>query len=120
MAERRRPRVNEIARPASEMMHGSPKTRTCEYCDGRRDRADRDADNVNWACSTTLDDGSDIYVVNRVDNTIVRIHQNGAWSRYAKSFGDGSSFNDVRLNGITTSTTVRRSMWHSRLALADF
>ena len=38
----------------------------------------RDVDNVSWASNTTLDDGSDFYVANRGDNTIVRMRQNGS------------------------------------------
>jgi hypothetical protein len=33
----------------------------------------RDADSITWASNTTLDEGSDFYVANRGDNTIVRI-----------------------------------------------
>jgi hypothetical protein len=38
----------------------------------------RDADNVNWASNTTLDQGSDFYVANRGDNTVVRMRQDGS------------------------------------------
>jgi hypothetical protein len=37
----------------------------------------RDAENPNWASNTTLDDGSDFYVANQGDNTIVRMTQGG-------------------------------------------
>jgi hypothetical protein len=37
----------------------------------------RDVDNANWASNTTLDDGSDFYVANRGNNTIVRMKQDG-------------------------------------------
>jgi hypothetical protein len=33
----------------------------------------RDAENVNWASNTTLDQGSDFYIANQGDNTIVRM-----------------------------------------------
>jgi len=45
----------------------------------------RDADNVNWASNSTLDEGSDFYVANRGNNSIVRMRQNGAWSRSGAS-----------------------------------
>ena len=37
----------------------------------------RDSENPNWASNTTLDDGSDFYVVNQGDNTLVRMTQDG-------------------------------------------
>src|SRR5204863_3913910 len=37
----------------------------------------RDADDVNWASNTTLDQGSDFYIANQGDNTIVRMQQDG-------------------------------------------
>jgi hypothetical protein len=37
----------------------------------------RDKDNVSWASNTTLDDGSDFYVANHGDSTIVRMRQDG-------------------------------------------
>jgi hypothetical protein len=37
----------------------------------------RDTDNPNWVSNTTLDDGSDFYVANRGNNTIVRMQQDG-------------------------------------------
>jgi hypothetical protein len=38
----------------------------------------RDVDSVKWASNTTLDDGSDFYVANRGNNTIVRMGQDGS------------------------------------------
>ena len=69
----------------------------------------RDADNVKWASNTTLDDGSDIYVANRGNNTIVRMHQDGSFVAARRvTLGDDAlddgPFDDARLNGITTST----------------
>jgi hypothetical protein len=69
----------------------------------------RDAENVKWASNTTLDDGSDIYIANRGNNTIVRMHQDGSVVAVRRvtldddALDDGP-FDDVRLNGITTST----------------
>jgi hypothetical protein len=73
----------------------------------------RDADSVKWAANTTLDDGSDIYVANRGNNTIVRMRQDGSVvaARFVRFdddahgdvHGDGW-VEDARLNGITAST----------------
>jgi hypothetical protein len=43
------------------------------------DRApvERDREDVNWASNTTLDQGSDFYIANQGDNTIVRMTQGG-------------------------------------------
>lgn len=64
----------------------------------------RDADNVNWASNTTLDDGSDIYVANRGNNTIVRMHQDGSVVAVRRVTLDDRSLDDARINGITAST----------------
>jgi hypothetical protein len=60
----------------------------------------RDVDNPNWASNTTLDDGSDFYVANRGNNTIVRMKQDGT----AVAVRRVSVGNNASLNGITTST----------------
>jgi hypothetical protein len=60
----------------------------------------RDADNPNWASNTTLDDGSDFYVANRGNNTIVRMQQDGTVVAVRRVSVD----NNASLNGITTST----------------
>jgi hypothetical protein len=67
----------------------------------------RDADNVNWASNSTLDQGSDFYVANRGDNTIVRMHQDGSVVairhisvEHRRQLDDF----DASLNGIATST----------------
>src|SRR6202043_175954 len=60
----------------------------------------RDNDNPKWASNTALDDGSDFYVANRGNNTIVRMKQDGAVVAVRRvSVGHNAS-----LNGITTST----------------
>jgi DNA-binding beta-propeller fold protein YncE len=62
-----------------------------------------DSDDVNWASNTTLDAGSDFYVANRGDNTIVRMKQDGtvvAVRRVAVKLGP---LNNASLNGIATS-----------------
>lgn len=64
----------------------------------------RDADNINWASNTTLDDGSDLYVANRGNNTIARMRQDGSVVAVRRVTVDDSPQDDARLNGITTST----------------
>ena len=66
----------------------------------------RDADNVNWASNTTLDDGSDFYVANRGNNTIVRMGQNGSVVAVRRVTVDLIPLPPefVSLNGIAAST----------------
>jgi hypothetical protein len=69
--------------------------------------AKRDADNVNWASNSTLDQGSDFYVANRGDNTVVRMHQDGSVVAVRHISFDNRrrrDDSDVSLNGIATST----------------
>jgi len=63
----------------------------------------RDADSINWAANTTLDEGSDFYVANRGDNTIVRMRQDGTVVGVRRVALD-SPVNNASLNGIATST----------------
>ena len=63
----------------------------------------RDADSINWAANTTLDEGSDFYVANRGDNTIVRMRQDGTVAGIRRVALDGP-VNNANLNGIATST----------------
>ena len=63
----------------------------------------RDVDNVNWASNTTLDQGSDFYVANRGNNTIVRMRQDGSVVAVRRVRLDDSPLGHGRLNGITTS-----------------
>ena len=67
----------------------------------------RDKDNVNWASNTTLDQGSDFYVANRGNNTIVRMRQDGdvVAARRIRGSGDWRLDDDGgSLNGIATSS----------------
>jgi hypothetical protein len=64
----------------------------------------RDVDNINWASNTTLSEGSDFYVANRANNTIVRMSQGGDVVAIRRVVLDDGPFDDARLNGITTST----------------
>lgn len=63
----------------------------------------RDKDNVNWAGNATLDEGSDFYVANQGDNTIVRMRQDGTVVAIRRVTIDGQRLDDVRLNGIAAS-----------------
>ena len=67
----------------------------------------RDADSIKWASNTTLDDGSDFYVANRGDNTIVRMRQDGTVVGVRRVALD-SPVNNASLNGIATSTDGKR------------
>jgi hypothetical protein len=81
----------------------------------------RDADNVDWASNSTLDQGSDFYVANRGDNTIVRMRQDGSVvavrrvtvddrrrttgiDELADDRGGRDPLHNASLNGIATST----------------
>jgi hypothetical protein len=64
----------------------------------------RDADSVNWASNTTLDEGSDFYVANRGTNTIVRMGQGGSVVAVRRVTIDNIPLEIASLNGIATST----------------
>jgi hypothetical protein len=64
---------------------------------------ERDGDNINWASNTTLDDGSDFYVANAGDNTIVRMQQNGTVVAIRHVMVNAQSLDNVSLNGIAVS-----------------
>jgi hypothetical protein len=64
----------------------------------------RDQDDVRWASNTTLDAGSDFYVANRADNTIVRMRQNGSVVAVRGVTIENPYLDGALLNGITTST----------------
>jgi len=61
----------------------------------------RNTDDPRWASNTTLDNGSDIYVANRGNNTIVRMDQEGNVIAILKVQIEGK--NCVKINGIATS-----------------
>ena len=65
--------------------------------------ARRDTDDVNWASNTTLDQGSDLYVANRGDNTIVRMAQDGMVMAIRRVVVPPGQLNNASLNGIATS-----------------
>lgn len=63
-----------------------------------------DKDDPMWASNTTLDDGSDFYVANRGDNTIVRMRQDGTVVAVRRVTVNAGPLNNASLNGIATST----------------
>jgi hypothetical protein len=63
----------------------------------------RDADSINWASNTTLDDGSDFYVANRGNNTILRMRQDGSVVAVRRVTVNTGLLNNAVLNGIATS-----------------
>jgi hypothetical protein len=63
----------------------------------------RDADNPNWASNTALDGGSDFYVANQGDNTIVRMQQDGTVVGIRRVTINGQPLDNASLNGIATS-----------------
>jgi hypothetical protein len=65
--------------------------------------AERDQENPNWASNTTLDDGSDFYVANAGDNTIVRMRQDGTEVAIRRVMVNGRPLDNVSLNGIAIS-----------------
>jgi hypothetical protein len=63
-----------------------------------------DTDDPMWASNTTLDNGSDFYVANRGDNTIVRMTQAGKVVGVRRVAVPPGPLNNASLNGIATST----------------
>ena len=64
-------------------------------------------DDIRWASNTTLDEGSDFYVANRGDNTIVRMRQDGTVVAIRRVDVDSEVLDEGRLNGIATSAAAR-------------
>ena len=58
---------------------------------------------LHWASNTTLDDGSDFYVANQGDNTIVRMRQDGTIVGIRRVLIHGRPLENVVLNGIAGS-----------------
>jgi len=63
-----------------------------------------DTDDPMWAGNTTLDEGSDFYVANRGDNTIVRMQQDGTVVAVRRLTVNPGPLNNANLNGIATSS----------------
>jgi hypothetical protein len=66
--------------------------------------AEIETSNPDWAGNTTLEVGSDFYVANRGDNTIVRMRQDGTVVAVRRvRLADGRSLGNAHLNGIGVS-----------------
>jgi hypothetical protein len=63
-----------------------------------------DKDDPMWASNTTLDEGSDFYVANRGNNTIVRMKQDGSIVAIRSVTVAPGPLNNASLNGIATSS----------------
>ena len=62
-----------------------------------------ETDDNNFSSNTTLNEGSDIYVANRGNNTIVRMRQDGTVVAVRRvTLADGRSLGNARINGIAT------------------
>ena len=66
--------------------------------------AEIETENTNWASNTTLEQGSDFFVANRGNNTIVRMRQDGTVATIRRVRIDRHSLGNARLNGIATSS----------------
>jgi len=63
-----------------------------------------ETDDSNFSSNTTLNEGSDIYVANRGNNTIVRMRQDGTVVAVREvRMPDGHPLGGARINGIATS-----------------
>lgn len=66
--------------------------------------AEMETSDPDWSSNTTLDVGSDFYVANRGNNTIVRMRQDGTVVAVRSiRLADGRPLGDARLNGIAAS-----------------
>jgi hypothetical protein len=71
-----------------------------------------ETENPNWSSNTTLEEGSDIYVCNRGNNTVARLRQDGSVVAVRRVRARGRSLGAARLNGIATSPDHTR-LWVS-------
>jgi hypothetical protein len=62
-----------------------------------------ETENRNWASNTTMEEGTDLYVCNRGNGTIVRLRQDGTVAAVRRVRVNGRALDDARLNGIATS-----------------
>jgi hypothetical protein len=65
--------------------------------------AEIETQDIRWASNTTLEQGSDFYVANRGDNTIVRMRQDGTVVAIRRVTVGGNPLGGAKLNGIATS-----------------
>jgi hypothetical protein len=67
-----------------------------------------DTTHPDHASNTTLQPGSDLYVCNRGNDTIVRMSQDGSVVEVRRVRAHGRSLGDARLNGVATSSDGSR------------
>jgi hypothetical protein len=67
-----------------------------------------ETENPNWASNTTLEAGSDLYVCNGGNGTIVRLRQDGSVAGVRRVRANGRGLGSARLNGIATSSNHTR------------
>ena len=69
-----------------------------------------ETDDLNFSSNTTLDEGSDVYVANRGNNTIVRMRQDGTIVAVRRvTLSDGRSLGSARINGIATQYSAQET-----------
>lgn len=62
-----------------------------------------ETDDTNFSSNTSINEGADIYVANRGNNTIVRMRQDGTVVAVRRvTLADGRSLGSARINGIAT------------------
>ena len=67
-----------------------------------------ETENTNWSSNTTMEEGSDFYVCNRGNGTIVRMRQDGSVVAVRRVRVKGRHLGSARLNGIATSSDHSR------------
>lgn len=71
-----------------------------------------ETEDPNWASNTTMEEGSDMYVCNRGDNSVIRLRQDGTVVSRVRVHVNGRSLGDARLNGVASSPDGSR-LWVS-------
>jgi hypothetical protein len=69
-----------------------------------------ETEDPNWSSNTTLEEGSDFYVCNRGNNTIVRMRQDGRVIALRRPRVNGRPLGSARLNGIAAAPD-RSKIW---------
>jgi hypothetical protein len=77
-----------------------------------------ETENTNWSSNTTMEEGSDFYVCNRGNGTIVRMRQDGSVVAVRHVRVRGSHLESARLNGIATSSDHSK-IWVTFAGKAD-
>jgi hypothetical protein len=67
-----------------------------------------ETEDPNWSSNTTIEEGSDFYVCNRGNDTIVRMRQDGTVVAVRRVQAGGRSIGHAHLNGIATSSDGSR------------